>query len=428
MKISLKHLTAALLCICAAALTVSCVPEEENKWEGTKLVVKDWPEGVSRVSLKPENSKWTLNLYEAKETMAYEYFTGNTVITVYYDRLDDNEYDNYFGYGIRTDSEKPFKVFINSEEAENEVPLAEATLYDEKRKLNVSKDYFITSFDVTGIKTVELTFENAPEKIKNKDIRLANDFQWAYIDINELFENFKSVNLSRKKSENNWMDLEKLCRNGLYLFDAYWQRFYVFYTVKDNYYSSLEDARFTVSGVENAQLTVTETISGNFYTGNVYVGTRVPDGTVIKLSGGTITAYDVSDFAGKSLVFSENLPGVKDKITSATLTLTDNSSISAVSDPIVNLAGGRTFFLTIKETSSDETSWSGTWVATGFDIENRPVIKLYATAVGDDETSFEAELVYYNGQLNDTPGPCWSFSAKTDEFYYSFIFMLASAK
>jgi len=34
MKISLKHLTVALLCICAAALTVSCVTEEENKTEG----------------------------------------------------------------------------------------------------------------------------------------------------------------------------------------------------------------------------------------------------------------------------------------------------------------------------------------------------------------------------------------------------------
>ncbi len=423
MKISLKHLTAALLCICAAALTVSCVPEEENKWEGTKLVVKDWPEGVSRITLKADNSKWTMNLYEAKEVMADKYFTGNTVITIQYDRLSENEEDEYFGYGIRTGSEKPFKVFINSEEAENEAPLAEATLYDETRQLNVKLDHFKTSFDVTGIKTVELTFENAPEKIKNKDIRLANDFQWAYIDINELYENFKSVNLSRKKSENNWMDLEKLAHNGLYLFDAYWQEFYVYYTVKDNYYSSLEDARFTVSGVENAELNVTETLSGTFYSGNVYVGTRVPDGTVIKLSGGTVTAYDVSNFAGKSLVFSENIPNVKDLVKTASLTLTDNSSMSAVSDPIVNLAGGRTFSLTI-----DGTPWSGTWVATGFDIENRPVIKLYATAVGDDGQSFEAELVYYNGQLNDTPGPCWTFYAKTNEFTYWFIFKLASAK
>lgn len=93
-------------------------------------------------------------------------------------QLSDNEKDKYFDYGIRTDSENPFKVFINGEEAENKAPLAEATLYDEKRELNVSTDNFRTSFDVTGIKTVELTFENAPEKIKNKDIRLANDFQW----------------------------------------------------------------------------------------------------------------------------------------------------------------------------------------------------------------------------------------------------------
>ncbi len=186
MKKLLTLAVAAALCALSFAC-LACKVEEEDSWEGTRLVASQWPDGVSKVSLKADNSSWTLNLYEAKETMAYEYFTGNTVITIYYDRLTDNEYDEYFGYGIRSDSETSFKVFINGVEAENEKTAAVKNLYGEERELNVSLEYFRTSFDITGMKTVELTFENAPEKIKNKDLRLADDVQWAYIDIGDLF-------------------------------------------------------------------------------------------------------------------------------------------------------------------------------------------------------------------------------------------------
>ncbi|MBQ5998028.1 MAG: hypothetical protein IJJ70_07645 [Treponema sp.] len=425
MKISLKLLTAALLCICAAALTVSCVPEEENKWEGTKLVVKDWPEGVSRITLKADNSTWRLNLEEAKEVMAYEYFTGNTVITIYYDTLSDNEKDKYFGYGIRTDSKKPFKVFINSEEAENEAPLAETNLGWETVQVNARTD-FRTSFNITGTKTVELTFENAPEKILNKDLRLSDETIYAYIDTSTLLQNFEPVTVwERKQSTGNLTELEYLGyrNNGIYVFNRYTPEFYVDLRVKENYYISADDFDADVPVDVTVDNMKTDYLRHIKFTFKSPSAPYVKAGTIIKLSGGTITAYDVSNFAGKSLVFSENITGVNDLITSAALTLTDNSSISAVSDPIVNLAGGRTFFLTI-----DGTSWRGTWVATGFDIENRPVIKLYSPAVGDDGQSFEAELVYYNGQLNYTPGPCWSFSANIGEFEYRFIFKLASAQ
>ena len=66
MKLSSKLFKAFLICITAMALTVSCVTEEEQKYEGTKLVVSQWPEGVSRITLKADNSTWTLFLEEAK--------------------------------------------------------------------------------------------------------------------------------------------------------------------------------------------------------------------------------------------------------------------------------------------------------------------------------------------------------------------------
>ena len=413
MKLSSKLFKAFLICITAMALTVSCVTEEEQKYEGTKLVVSQWPEGVSRITLKADNSTWTLFLEEAKEVMASEYFTGKTVITVYYDRLDDNEYDEYFGYGIRSGSENPFKVFINrtenSEEASNEAPLATTLLGNETVEVNARTDYFRTSFNITGVKTVELTFENSPEKIKNKDLRLYADTIYAYIDPSALNENFKSVSLWEDPSfSGSSAELPRIGRKGLYVLHRFTPGFCVELTVKDNYYISADD--FTLSVPSSLNVTDYDSVNIRHLkfeftsSGPGYV----PAGTVITVSGGTVTAYEVSAFAGKSLILSENI-SQQTAPSSASLTLTDNSSISAVSDPIVNLAGGRTFFLTI-----DGTSWSGIWTAvSSYFPDDHQTIRLKAS--GDGE-KLDAYLIYYESGLNFTPGPCWSFISSSWHF------------
>lgn len=113
------------LLMCAAALVcVSCTVEEEKGWEGTQLVVTNWPENVTGIMLDPDNSTKYLNRHEAGSVMCNEYFSGNTVLTIEYERLGDSEYGEYFDYGIRSNSEKPFKVFINGVEAENKNPAA----------------------------------------------------------------------------------------------------------------------------------------------------------------------------------------------------------------------------------------------------------------------------------------------------------------
>ena len=409
MQLSSKLFTAFLICITAMALTVSCVKEEEQKWEGTKLVVSQWPDGVSRITLKADNSKWTLNLYEAKEVMAYEYFTGNTVLTVYYDRLADNEYDEYFGYGIRTDSENQFMVFINrtesSEEAYNEAPLATTLLGNETVEVNAKTDYFRTQFNITGMKTVELTFENSPEKIKTKDLRLFADDIYAYIDPSALNENFQSVSLWEDPSfSGSSAELPRIGRKGLYVLHRFTPGFCVELTVKDNYYISADDFTLSVPSSLNVKdygsVNIRRLKFGFTSSGPGYV----PAGTVITVSGGTVTAYDVSAFAGKSLILADNAPGASE-ISSASLTLTDNSSISAVSDPIVNLAGGRTFSLTI-----EGTSWSGTWTAVSpYFEDDHPTIRLKASGDGEDGEDLDAYLIYYEAGVNSTTGPCWSF-------------------
>lgn len=398
------------LLMCAAALfCISCTVEEEKGWEGTKLVVSSWPENVSNITLDPDTSTKRLNLYDAGSQMTDEYFKGNAVLTIYYDRMEDREYDEYFGYGICSDSEKPFKVFINGEEAENENPAARKNLYDEERELNVSIDRFRTSFDLTGVKTVEVTFKNAPEKIKNRDLRLADENQWAYIDKDGLYESFKSVNIFRKNSNDKWVEVEKLGRNGLYVFDAYGQTFSVDYTVKDGYYSTVDDARFTVSGVENPELTVTDfqNLPGTLFNCKVYVGVRVADGTVIKLTGGTVTAYDTTNFSGKSLALAECNPG------SAAVS---TASIVVCDDPV----DGKTFKLTI-----DGNEWAGTWKAVSAAVEyteprQRIELEVISGADSNVPSGSLAWLIYHDSQLNNTPGPLWVFEAGSPS-NYSFI-------
>ncbi|MCR5724883.1 MAG: hypothetical protein K6G80_07355 [Treponema sp.] len=403
MKKLLTLAVAAALCALSFACLSCKVEEEDYKWEGTKLSVSNWPENVTSITLHPDNSTGWLNLYDAGFKMYDAYFTGNTVLTIYYDRLTDREYDDYYGYGIRTDSETPFKVFINGIEAENENPAAVKTLYGEERELNVHLEQFRTSFDITGMKTVELTFENAPEKIKNKDIRLADENQWAYIDKDGLYENFNSVNISRKNSNGNWVECEKLGRNGLYVFDAYGQTFSVDYTVKDGYYSTVSDARFTVSCVENAELTVTEKIEGTLYNCKVYVGTRVLDGTVIKLSGGTVNPYDTTYFTNKSLTFEANL-STETEVTSASL------SIQGQPDTEKTLA------LTI-----NGNEYTGTWLGTSVYGNEDGRIALYIDGSDIQYNSPDYELMYYPDGLMSTTGPCWQLRYISSSVHYNFI-------
>ncbi len=407
MKKALKFLSGAVICLSVVITALSCEAEvEDYKWEGTKLSVSNWPEHVTRITLHPDNSTGWLNLYDAGFQMYDAYFTGNTVLTIYYDRLTDREYDDYYGYGIRTGSAAPFKVFINGVEAENENPAAVKILYGEERELNVSLEQFRNSFDITGIKTVELTFENAPEKIKNKDLRLVDENQWAYIDKDGLYENFKSVNVFRKNSNGNWVECEKIGRNGLYVFDAYGQTFSVDYTVKDGYYSTVSDAHFTVSGVENPELTVTDfpdLLPGTLFNCKVYVGVRVPDGTVIKLSGGTVTPYDTTYFSNKSLTFEANL-STETEVTSASLSIQGQPDTE------------KTFALTI-----NGNEYTGTWVGTLVYGNEDGRIALYLDGSDIQYNSPDYELMYYPDGLMSTTGPCWQFRYISSSVHYNFI-------
>ncbi len=405
MKKLLIFAVATALCAMSFACLSCKLEEEEKGWEGTKLVVSQWPENVTTVRLKADTSTFSLPLHNAGSMMASEYFSGNTVLTIEYDRLNDNEYGEYYGYGIRTDSQAPFKVFINGVEAENEVLSDKITLGNEEVEVNLITGSFKASFNVTGVKTVEVTFENAPEKILTKDIRLTDETIYAYIDTSALFENFKQVSVWEKPSSSSQMkELPRLGRNGLYVINKYTPDFYVDVTVKDNYYISDDDFAIDVPATvtfkdydreDVGQIKVEFKSSGPAY---------VSAGTVIKLSGGKVTAYDVTNFAGKRLVFSECTPGSS---------VVNTASLSLAEDLVTE----RTFSLTI-----DGNDFSGTWKAVPALLDGRPCIKLTVDkTTGNYDSGLEFNLDYYDEQLNNTPAPNWLFDGRIGNLNYHFI-------
>ncbi len=382
----------AALSLMAIALT-SCTVEETKKYEGTKLVVSQWPENVSSIRVLPKEGTKILSLSEAGSMMTNEYFSGEAQLIVTYNRITNEEYDEYFGYGIRSDSDNQFKVFINGEEAENTNPAEVKQLYnnDEEVTLNANINQYRSTFDITNVKTVELTFENAPEKISNKDIRIEDDFQWAYIDTDDLNKDFQTVSLYINNSSNINKELDRICKNGLYVFDAYGQTFDVYLAVKNNYYSTVEDIRFTVTenGVinENAELTVEDVYDqyvGSFFKCEVYLNqTRISDGTIIKLSGSKVTAHDTSNFSNKTLTFAENIDG-NTEITAASLILKGDA------------ASGTSFSLNI-----DGEEWAGTWYVRKIKDFTEPRIDLNShIKAGSNITYQNIELIYHESGLN----------------------------
>lgn len=401
MKKIIKSLAGIRICL-ASFLLVSCPqPQLKKGYEGTKLVVPQWPENIEHVQLSFENSTWSLNCYQANVCEATEYFTGNAILTIYYSRIDNSERDQYFGYGIRSNAENQFKVFVNGEEVENEFP--QATYHSNKEdtdlELNANIDHFRATFNVTNVQNVEVTFENAPEKILNKDIRLADETTYAYIDITDLTERFKYVSISENVS-NTWYDFEKLARGGPYYFSRYTQNFYIDLSVVDNYYISSTDLNFNIDS-ENIPAEISASQNSNEINCNLHITftssspDKAPAGSVIKVTGGTITPYDVSNYANKTLEFAEACQNENfDEVNQAELELVDN--------------GSKTFNLTV-----NNKEYTGTWKAKReIDGEDTILIELSSeTGVGEDFKLKTIQLKYYETGYNNTSGPCWHFES-----------------
>ena len=110
--------------IAAVCIFTSCDFSKSQEDEGTKLVVPQWVDNVYSVSLETVSEQGFIAVHKADTCPAYKTFTGPVKLKVKYDSLSDEEKKEYLGYGILDGSTKPFKVFVNGIEVENENPKA----------------------------------------------------------------------------------------------------------------------------------------------------------------------------------------------------------------------------------------------------------------------------------------------------------------
>lgn len=305
MQKNFKTLAVIIIGMTLLLLTSCPQPQQKKGYEGTKLVVPQWPENIEHVQLSFENSTWSLNCYKAATCEGDEYFTGNAILTIYYSHIDNSEKDQYFGYGIRSNAENQFKVFVNGEEVENEYPQATYTEFrtGDEIELNANIDHFRATFNVTNVKNVEVTFQNAPEKILNKDIRVYGDTNYyAYIDADDLQERFSYVSImesvkNMETGSNIWYDFERLAKGGLYYYNRGTLIFYIQLSVKEGYYIQDKDFELYVNNNKiNAEITSAENATELSDLLKIWISNPndIPAGSIVTVTGGTIAPYDES--------------------------------------------------------------------------------------------------------------------------------------
>jgi len=77
-------------------------------------------DNVYSVALESKNGQGVVAVHKADSCMAYEYFSGQVTLRIDYNDLSDAEKETYLGYGVLDGAAKPFKVFVNGREVENE--------------------------------------------------------------------------------------------------------------------------------------------------------------------------------------------------------------------------------------------------------------------------------------------------------------------
>lgn len=305
MQKNFKTLAVIIIGMTLLLLTSCPQPQQKKGYEGTKLVVPQWPEHIEHVQLSFENSTWSLNCYKAATCEGCEYFTGNAILTIYYSRIDSSESDQYFGYGIRSNAKNQFKIFVNGEEMEDESPQATYTEFrtGDEIELNANIDYFRTTFNVTNVKNVVVTFENSPEKILNKDIRVYADTNYyAYIDTDDLKERFSYISIMESVKNGGtdsytWYDFERLAKGGLYYFNRGTLKFYIQLKVKDGYYIQDRDYELYINS-NKVPATITSDNTSELYDFlEIWISNPndIPPGSVVTVKGGTIVSYDESE-------------------------------------------------------------------------------------------------------------------------------------
>lgn len=271
----------------------ACDFSKPTETEGTKLVVPEWVDNVYSVALESKNGQGAVAVHKADSCMAHEYFSGQVTLRIDYNDLSDAEKETYLGYGVLDGAANPFKVFVNGREVENEskkasVPHGDNVAEEDILYLNAYVDCFEYTFSITeDVKTVTITFENAPELIPCDKLRLEEERFYAYVDVSELEECYDEVGVWNADGT-SFNRIPK----GFYLFDKYikWDHhnnynfdyhFFVTFKTKNGTFS--ETNSFSV---ENANVTVHKTFDNSYTQCNLFIelNSTPNGGSILKLT------------------------------------------------------------------------------------------------------------------------------------------------
>ena len=334
----MKKLLTAFLIFAALALT-ACNPEEEE-FEGTYLILEQWPENVS--SIQTYNDYGTDCIYPSDprpvELRLGKYwsnlgeedlFPEKINLKFYYKGIKEDESEEWLCHGNTTTDENPFRVFIDGEEFKNEAPLIKRFENscrepfddsDDEPDLNVFESYLITGIKINGRKEIRLSFENSPRKISHSEVRLNDEQIYAYIDLSGIDENLEISNFSEMLADGSYNRLYTITPySTLYFFNKYSQTLRMAVWPKNNFYISEPDF---AADFDYLEFETTRT-SPSYYTCNINLGTPPKKGQIIKITGGTTEEIDSTLFKGKSFT-STSIKDKDDTLTSITSSLTLN--------------------------------------------------------------------------------------------------------
>lgn len=247
------------------------------------LKIGDIPSGVQSVSINAVSN--SSDTYTTGGTYAVSNLRGAATVSILYDELSD--YHEYAGYGTLDNDSEPFKVYLNGTE------LANTTSRQKTLDGGLETNAILFSFTAgTTIDsdTIEITFENAPKKIAQTDLRLKDEAGYSYIVFGDICDNI-NVNMMEGTpydEDGNYHNLPSVAYNNYYVRP---NTETLFWAQANNGYYFADTSVFKVGDTTLTK----KTWANGAYSGNDFFTSEVTspeaDGGVLTISGGTVTAY-----------------------------------------------------------------------------------------------------------------------------------------
>ncbi len=200
-----KQITLLFAAFVAVLFFAGCKHNSDNAKPNfhKKVVLENLPAGISSVAVNGNYFTLTSNVKSEASNEIEVWYSGSEPMKLkieFDNKLDDGSNKWFFDengniLGMLVDS-KNFKVFANGAE----VKFAEPPSRDDDFKETNYLPFFYGEFPVAD--TVTLTFEGAPKKVAAKDIKLLENTEYAYVEVDKSLLKGLNVYLRQNVDEN----------------------------------------------------------------------------------------------------------------------------------------------------------------------------------------------------------------------------------